>query len=99
MKQRKQKTSIRSANDNQPSHAGAENMAHVQGDSHLYVQEAEKHEPENTSGTRARGTWKAPRIYTDLPENLPIMPEEIALIRGFMGDLVSAILANDNEPL
>jgi len=99
MKQRKQKTSIRSANDNHPSHAGAENMAHGRDVSHLYVQEAEEHEPENTSDARARGTWKATRIYTDLPENLPIMPEEIALIRGFIGDLVSAILANDNEPV
>lgn len=99
MKQRKQKTSIRSANDNDPSHGGAENMADGQGVSHLYVQEGEKHEPENTSSARARGTWKPTRIYTDLPENLPIMPEEIALIQGFMGDLVSAILANDNEPL
>jgi hypothetical protein len=37
-------------------------------------------------------------IVTNLPERLPILPEEVALIRGFMGDLVSRILANDNEP-
>lgn len=99
MKQRKQKTSIHPANDNEPGHPVAENKAHGQGVSHLYVQEAEKHEPENTGGARARGAWTPTRIYTDLPENLPILPEEIALIRGFMGDLVGGILANDNEPL
>ena len=99
MKQRKQKTSIRSANDNQPSHGGPENMAHGQGVSHLYVQESEKHQPENTSIAPARSTWKPTRIYTDLLKNLLITAAESALIRGFMGDLVSAILANDNEPL
>ena len=99
MKQRKQKTSVRPANDNHPSHAEAKNMAHGQDVAHLYVQEAEKHEPENMGNARARGTWRPTRIYTNLPENLPILPEEIALIQGFMGDLVSAIIANDNEPL
>lgn len=37
-------------------------------------------------------------ITTNLPEILPILPEEIALIGGTMADLVSRILANDNEP-
>jgi hypothetical protein len=34
---------------------------------------------------------------TDLPEKLGIMSGEVALIRGFMGELVGRILANDNE--
>jgi len=41
----------------------------------------------------------APRIFTDLPERLPILPQEIALIQGYMGDLVSQIIANDNGPV
>lgn len=97
MKQRKQ-TTTRSANDNQPPHGSAETTAHGQGVSHLYVQKPEKHEPKATDRTRAQGTRTPTVIYTNLPQNLPVLPEEIALLRGFMGDLVAGILANDNEP-
>jgi hypothetical protein len=45
------------------------------------------------------GSCRALRIFTNLPERLPILPQELALIQGYMGDLVSGILANDNEPL
>jgi hypothetical protein len=58
-----------------------------------YVPGAEIH------ATSVRKVWVPTHIVTNLPEALPILPEEIALIRGFMGDLVSRILANDNEPV
>lgn len=100
MRQRKQTTPARAANDNAgPARATIKNMAHGQGDSHLYVQEPKKHDAEHMAKTRARGTWERVTVYTDLPESLPVLPEEIALIRGFMGDLVSRIIANDNEPV
>ena len=99
MRQRKKSASIRPANDNAPTPTGGENTSHGQGGSHLYVQKPQKHEPENTAEQRARGPWTPTCIYTDLPEALPVLPEEIALLRGFMGDLVGRILANDNEPL
>jgi len=98
MKQRKQ-TTIRSANDNQPPHDGVEAMTHDQGVSHLYVQKRKKHDPKNMGVARAQSTQAPTVIYTNLPQNLPVLPEEIALLRGFMGDLVAGILANDNEPL
>jgi hypothetical protein len=99
MKQSKKIASRRSANDNAPAPAGAKNMVHGQDTSHLYVQDAKKHEPEKMAPSRARGTWKPTCIYTDLSQKLPVLPEEIALIRGYMGDLVGRILANDNEPI
>lgn len=97
MKQRTQATT-RSANDNQPSHDYLETVADGQGVSHLYVQKPKKHDPKNTSQARAQSTSTPTVIYTDLPQSLPVLPEEIALIRGFMGDLAAGILANDNEP-
>lgn len=45
-----------------------------------------------------RKVWAPTLINTNLPEILPILPEEIALIGWTMADLVSRILANDNEP-
>lgn len=36
-------------------------------------------------------------IMTNLPEKLPPLPAEVALIRAFMGDLVARIAANDDE--
>ena len=37
-------------------------------------------------------------VFSNFPEKLPILNSEILLIRGFMGELVNSILANDNEP-
>ena len=49
----------------------------------------------NTSASQGK-----PRItvFSKFPEKLPVLKSEIALIRGFMGELVNSILANDNEP-
>ncbi len=98
MKQRKQ-TTLRSSNDNQRPHDSVEAMTDGQGVSHLYVRKLKKHGPKNMGGARAQSTQAPTVIYTNLPQNMPVLPEEIALLRGFMGDLVAGILANDNEPL
>ncbi len=49
----------------------------------------------NTSASQGK-----PRVtvFSNFPEKLPILNSEILLIRGFMGELVNSILANDNEP-
>jgi hypothetical protein len=70
---------------------------------HVYVPEAHAkacsphmgHIPKNGAGK----LWAPTLITTNLPEILPILPEEIALIGGTMADLVRRILANDNEPI
>jgi len=36
-------------------------------------------------------------IITNLPEKLPDLPGEVALIRAFLGELVARIAVNDNE--
>jgi len=70
---------------------------------HVYVPESRAkacspyvgHTPKNG----ARKVWAPTLITTNLPGILPILPEEIALIGGTMADLVSRIIANDNEPI
>jgi len=37
------------------------------------------------------------RIHTDLPDALPVIDGEIALIEAFLSDLIGAIIANDNH--
>jgi len=58
--------------------------------SHVYVPETLK--------AGARKARRLVRITTNLPKNLPILPEEMALVQANLADLVSSILANDNEP-
>ena len=36
-------------------------------------------------------------IHTNLPDKLPVLSGEVALIRAFLGDLVARIAVNDNE--
>jgi hypothetical protein len=47
--------------------------------------------------TVTKGAAGPMRIHTDLPEVLPIIDGEIALIEAFMSDLIGAIIANDNH--
>jgi len=35
-------------------------------------------------------------IYTNLPETLPVLPQEVALIHSFLGELVARLAVNDN---
>jgi len=66
---------------------------------HVYVQTDQNPVPDCAPvPTYKRAVRIPPVIVTNLPEMIPILPEEIALIRRFMGELVSRILANDNEP-
>lgn len=101
MRQRKQTTAREAANDNARIGAAVENTAHLESAPHVYLEKPKISPTSPTfpeSRTRIRATWEPTRIITNLPEKLPILPEEVALIRGFMGELVSSILANDNEP-
>jgi len=95
-----EKASVRiPTNDNAPIRGTAENMIQSESVSHLYVGNdvcLPTSEAPRGSSARKIGTWFT--VTTNWPERLPILPEEIALIRGYMGDLVSHILANDNEP-
>jgi hypothetical protein len=38
-----------------------------------------------------------PRILTNLPYRLPVVDGEAELIEGYLSDLLSAIIANDND--
>ena len=43
----------------------------------------------------ARGTKIT--VLTDLPDALPVLPEEITLVKRYLSDLVAMIAANDDE--
>lgn len=110
MRQRNRTNLGRPTNDNAPlgvtevGPAAGNPIAHVyvkvdeQEAPYVYVPSPARLAPRNAPDRAIRNVWAAPVIVTNLPERLPILPEEVALIRGFMGDLVSRILANDNEP-
>lgn len=38
-----------------------------------------------------------PRVITDMPERFPVIHAEVDLIEAYLSDLISAIIANDNE--
>jgi hypothetical protein len=38
------------------------------------------------------------RIVTDLPGKVPVMPETVAVIIAYLGQLAAELGANDNEP-
>jgi hypothetical protein len=91
--------SARAANDNAPTGAAPEDTPRGQGAPARYVYVG--------AGPAAAIEADAPvprkprpailTIATDLPESLPILSGEVALIRGFMADLVARTLANDND--
>ncbi len=92
MRQRKQNIQATPANDNQ-------------GTPHVYVPDCTLRKdcgphvyvPKTRKGAARKGGQRF-LITTSLPQILPILPDEIALIRGTMADLLCQILANDNEP-
>jgi hypothetical protein len=47
-----------------------------------------------SGGEKARGVRVT--IHTNLPDHLPVLPGEVALIRAFLGELVARLAANDN---
>lgn len=106
MKRYPKAQSVSPANDNAPARAVAEdmaeNMAPAKGVSHLYVQNAGMGaalEVESRTTAPIRKARGPIIIMSNLPEHLPILSEELALVQGYMADLVSQIIANDNEPL
>ena len=88
------------ANDNTPMGSKSKNMARGQGTPARYVYVGREPAMDAESGARTAKVARLPAlvIATDLPKTIPILPDEVALIRGYMADLVSRILANDNEP-
>lgn len=81
--------------------ASAENMSPSNGTAHVYVHNAQKASVSTEASTIGAPVRKAQGrvvIMTNLPERLPVLPEEMALVQGYLDDLVSAILVNDNEP-
>ena len=96
---------ISPANDNAPIRVGAQNTAENTSPSndvlHLYVQNAHQGATSDAvpgADAPIRETGRRTVIMSNLPEQLPILAEEIALVQSFMADLVSQIIANDNEP-
>lgn len=88
MKQRQRAASI---NDNTPLRGDRGEAANAA--SHVYVG---KPEP-TASCARTRARWQPVSIVTEFPARIPVMPEEVALIKGSLADLVGRILANDND--
>lgn len=106
MKRHPKTQPVSPANDNVPVRAvtedTAENMAPPKGVLHVYVQNADNGPVvgvESGSGAPIRKVRSPTTIMTNLPERLPILSEEVALVQGFLADLVSQIIANDNDPL
>lgn len=80
--------------------AAAENTTPTNGTAHLCVTGAQAAPVSNVKsriGVPVRKVQRRVVIMTDLPERLPVLPEELALVQGYMEDLVSSILANDNQ--
>jgi hypothetical protein len=90
------------ANDNARIGATRGRIAPEGAGSHVYVYGGESEPAEAGTGSPdyapIRKAQPSLTIVTNLPETVPILPGEIATIRGFMGDLVARILANDNDP-
>jgi hypothetical protein len=38
------------------------------------------------------------KVLSDLPDRLPVLPQEVALIRSYLPALLALIAANDNDP-
>lgn len=86
MKRQRLSSPENSANDNVALEVLGRSSVQAGPASHVYEFTAE--EPRKP---------KKIRITTNVPGNLPIISQEIALIEGFMSELISHILANDNE--
>jgi hypothetical protein len=55
---------------------------------HVYV------EPQKTPAHVSRPTLT---LFCDLPSPLPVLPQEVALIRAYLPALLALIAANDND--
>ncbi|MDX2145042.1 MAG: hypothetical protein SFV19_16935 [Rhodospirillaceae bacterium] len=76
-------------NINEPKLVVAD-AAPARAPSHLYVA------PQKTCAGVSRA--KPLHVMCNLPERLPILPAEIAIIEAYLGDIIRSLAANDNEP-
>ncbi len=51
-----------------------------------------------TGSAGARKTWEPILVITNLPDSLPILPAEIALLETYWGAILDLMAVNDNEP-
>lgn len=84
-------------------YVGAENMpapANRNGEmfSHLYVEPQKTCAPTHKTSEHVSAAGPKLTVLTDLPEKLPVLPQEVALIRAYLPDLLARIADNDNEP-
>jgi len=56
--------------------------------------EDQPEKPAIKKAAKARGARVT--IYTNLPQTLPVLPKEVALIHSFLGELVARLAVNDN---
>jgi hypothetical protein len=78
--------------------------------SHVYVQHEAIPTPANQNEPTARHVYVEPArssartsrpahtLFCDLPSPLPVLPQEVALIRAYLPALLELIAANDNDP-
>ncbi|MBL8642421.1 MAG: hypothetical protein JNK21_00700 [Rhodospirillaceae bacterium] len=84
-------------------YVGAENTpapANRNGEmfSHLYVEPDKTCAPTHKTPEHVSSAGPKLTVVTDLPDKLPVLPQEVALIRAYLPDLLARIAANDNEP-
>jgi len=66
--------------------------------SHLYVESEKTCAVHHKTSEHVLSSGPGLVVVTDLPEKLPVLPQEVALIRAYLPDLLARIAANDNEP-
>jgi len=66
--------------------------------SHLYVESGKTCAVPHKTSEHVLSSGPGLIVVTDLPEKLPVLPQEVALIRAYLPDLLARIAANDNEP-
>ena len=65
---------------------------------HLYVQTDKTCAVAHKTSADVLGKHAPLAVFTDLPESLPVLPQEVALIRAYLPALLARMAANDNEP-
>jgi hypothetical protein len=65
---------------------------------HVYVQTDKTCAVPHKTSADVLGKHTPLTVVTDLPERLPVLPQEVALIRAYLPALLARIAANDNEP-
>jgi hypothetical protein len=74
----------------QPGHLQAPANQAAPTNSHLYVEPSKPSEQVYRPGPHVK-------VLSDLPDLLPVLPQEVALIRAYLPALLALIAANDND--